>query len=143
MERAVSEDEFRMAYYGEATPPLGSCLFHAHTPPKEEGFLLMLRCSLFPYLQLYSLTILWVAILVLVYAYALSETQERGELTSDEELLRVSQAVLLQAGENYPFFIVNRFHYYRFITSMVLPRNFSHCLASGLGILIFGSYIEK
>ena len=100
----------------------------------------MIRYTLFPYIRLYSFSTLWTITLIMVYAYALSRVQGLAALRGDE-FLRVPQDVQLQLGQNYPFFIVYRYHYYRLIISTLLARNFDHFLLSFLGPPIIGSYI--
>ena len=102
----------------------------------------MIRCTLFPYLHLYSFSAMWTITLILVYIYALSRVQGVASLRG-EEFLRVPQEVQLQLGQNYPFFIVYYYQYYRLIISTLLTRNFDHFLLSCLGPPILGSYTEK
>lgn len=57
------------------------------------------------------------------------------------EFLNISQSILFELGENYPYFIVKKYHYYRLIVSTLLFRNLYHFLTVVIGIIMFGSYI--
>jgi hypothetical protein len=60
-----------------------------------------------------------------------------------DEFLRVSQSALFELGENYPYYSVKKYHYYRIFTSLVLFRNLYHFIMGSVGILICSSYIEE
>jgi membrane associated rhomboid family serine protease len=103
----------------------------------------MIRFTFFPYFQLYSFTFFWIATVVFVYFYSLYMQEKSMPPEQEGEFMRVSQSVLFELGENYPYYIVKKYHYYRLFTSAVLFRNLYHFLVSAIGILIFGSYIEE
>jgi membrane associated rhomboid family serine protease len=99
----------------------------------------MLRFTFLPYFQLYSFTFFWIVTVAFVYFCSLY----MNHTNTQDEFLRVSQSVLFELGENYPYYIVNKYHYYRLLTSTVLFRNLYHFIMSAVGILVFGSYIEE
>lgn len=99
----------------------------------------MLRFTFMPYFQLYSFTFFWFIIIAFVFFCEIYMSQSNAQ----DEFLQVSQSVLFELGENYPFYIVKKYHYYRLITSIVLFRNLYHFIMASIGILIFGSYIEE
>lgn len=102
----------------------------------------MLRFTFFPYLQLYSFTFFWLMTVIFVFVYSLYWDQADGYKSDvEEEFLKVSQNALFQLGENYPYFIIKKYHFYRMLTSMVLFRNLYHFLMGAIGIAIFASYI--
>jgi membrane associated rhomboid family serine protease len=99
----------------------------------------MLRFTFLPYFQLYSFTFFWITIGAFFYFYSLYMNHSNTQ----HEFLRVSQSVLFELGENYPYYVVKKYHYYRIFTSLILFRNLFHFIMASIGILIFGSYIEE
>lgn len=81
---------------------------------------------------------------IFVFIYSLYWDHADGHKSEGEqEFLKVSQNALFQLGENYPYFIIKKYHFYRILTSMVLFRNLYHFLMGILGIVVFSSYIEE
>jgi membrane associated rhomboid family serine protease len=104
----------------------------------------MVRFTFFPYFGSYTFIFFYLILITFVFCYSLSWERTQEELNNgDDEFLRVSQNALFELGENYPYYIVFKFHYYRILTSMFLFRNFYQYILTALGILTFGSYIEQ
>lgn len=105
----------------------------------------MARFTFFPYFDLYTFAFFWLILITFVFFYSL--TIEPGadyiKTYNEGEFLRVSQSALFNLGKNYPYHIVNNYHYYRILTSMVLFRNFYHFILVAIGVLTIASYVEK
>lgn len=101
----------------------------------------MLRFTFVPYFQIYSFTFFWSITVSFVYLYSLFLHNEHDS-EREGEFLYVSQGALFELGENYPFYIVKKYHYYRLFTSTVLFRSLYHFVVSIIGIVVIGSYVE-
>jgi membrane associated rhomboid family serine protease len=104
----------------------------------------MIRLTFFPYFALYSFTFFYLVLITFVFCYSLSwHTEEYDNPHMIEtEFLKVSQKALFELGENYPYYVLRKYHYYRLLTCMVLFRNFYHFVLCAVGIVVLGSYIE-